>query len=158
MSAANKKAGRQLPEIRNSKARRDYVIGDRLEAGIVLRGTEVKSVRGAQAQISDAFCRVEKGEVYLHGATINEYSFGNINNHQTRRPRKLLLHQREILRLQRAIEAGGKALIPLRLYFKGGLIKVEIALCTGKKLYDKRENLKKKTELLEIDRMMKFHR
>ncbi|RKX35192.1 MAG: SsrA-binding protein [Verrucomicrobia bacterium] len=158
MSAANKKTGRQLPEIRNSKAGRDYDIGDRLEAGIVLTGTEVKSVRGAQAQISDAYCRVEKGEVFLHGAYINEYAFGNINNHRTRRPRKLLLHQREIARLQRAVEAGGKALIPLRIYFKGGLIKVEIALCTGKKLYDKREDLKKKTEMLEIDRMMKFHR
>jgi SsrA-binding protein len=158
MSAANKKSGRKLPEVRNSKAGRDYDIGDRLEAGIVLSGTEVKSIRGGQAQISDAYCRVEKGEVFLHGAYINEYAFGNINNHQTHRPRKLLLHQREIARLQRAIEAGGKALIPLRFYFKAGLIKVEIALCTGKKLYDKRETLKKKTELLEIDRMMKFHR
>jgi SsrA-binding protein len=158
MSATNKKPGRQLPEIRNSKVRRDYSIGDRFEAGIVLTGTEVKSVRIAQAQISDAHCRFEKGEIYLHGATINEYAFGNINNHPSRRPRKLLLHQLEIVRLQRATEAGGKALIPLRLYFKGGLIKVEIALCTGKKLYDKRENLKMKAELLEIDRMMKSRR
>ena len=158
MSAINNPTGRRLPEIRNSKAGRDYTIGDRFEAGIVLTGTEVKSVRGAQAQISDAFCRFKKGEIYLHGATINEYAFGNINNHPSRRPRKLLLHQREIARLQHATEAGGKALIPLRLYFKRGLIKVEIALCTGKKLYDKRENLKMKTELLEIDRMMKSRR
>ena len=158
MSAAQKKSGNRLPEIRNSKAGRDYLIGDRFEAGIVLTGTEVKSVRGGQAQISDAFCRIEKGQVLLYGAYISEYVFGNINNHAVRRPRRLLLHHREIARLQKAIEAGGKALVPLRIYFKGGLIKVELALCTGKKLYDKREALKKKTELLEIDRMMKFHR
>jgi len=158
MSAAKKKSGHHLPEIRNSKAGRDYEIGERLEAGLVLSGTEVKSVRAAQAQIADAYCRVEKGQLWLHGAYINEYAFGNINNHQTRRPRKLLLKRREIDRLQRAIEAGGKALVPLRIYFKGGLIKVEIALCTGKKLYDKRESLKRKTEELEIERMMKFRR
>ena len=157
MSAAQKKPGK-LPEIRNSKAGRDYVIGERFEAGIVLTGTEVKSVRGAQAQISDAFCKIERGQVLLYGAYISEYVFGNINNHAVRRPRRLLLHRREIGKLQKAVEAGGKALVPLRIYFKGGLIKIELALCTGKKLYDKRETLKKKTELLEIDRMMKFHR
>jgi SsrA-binding protein len=158
MCAAKKKSGNPLPEIRNAKAGRDYDIGERFEAGLVLSGTEVKSIRGAQAQISDAFCRIEKGEAYLMGAYINEYAFGNINNHQTRRRRKLLLKRREIDRLQRAMEAGGKALVPLRIYFKGGLIKVELALCTGKKLFDKRESLKRKTEMLEVDRMMKFRR
>lgn len=158
MSAAKKKSGTQLPEIRNAKAGRDYDIGERFEAGLVLSGTEVKSVRAAQAQIADAYCRIVKGEAYLMGAYINEYAFGNINNHQARQRRKLLLKRREIDRLQRAIEAGGKSLVPLRIYFKGGLIKVEIALCTGKKLYDKRENLKLKTEMLEMDRMMKSRR
>lgn len=159
MSARNKKkAANKSPkkvEIRNAKANFNYTIGERFEAGIVLLGTEVKSVRSGTMQINEAFCRVEKGELWLLNSYIAPYSHGNESNHADRRKRKLLLHAREISRLLGAVEAGGKSLIPLRVYFKGGLIKVEIALCLGKKLHDKRETMKRKVEMREAERAMR---
>jgi SsrA-binding protein len=153
MAAKSKVA---LPkEIRNSKAGRDYSIGERYEAGIVLTGTEVKSIRAGRAQISDSFCKVERGELYAVNLFIEEYAFGNINNHLPRRQRKLLMKSNQIRKLQREIEAAGLSLIPLRLYFKEGLVKIEIALCTGKKLYDKREDLRKDAVMREADRYLK---
>ena len=156
--AANKKDARRYTEIRNSKALRDYSVDEKFEAGIQLRGTEVKSIRAGKAQINDAFARVEKGEVWLHGAHIEQYAFGNIHNHDAKRIRKLLLHRRHIDKIQHALEAGGRALVPLRMYFKEALVKVEVALGTGKKLFDRRDDLKKKAELREVDQAMKQRR
>jgi SsrA-binding protein len=145
-------------EIRNAKARRDYFIEDKFEAGIALRGTEVKSVRNGRAQINDAFGRVDQGEVWLHNAHIDPYEYGTDNNHDARRLRKLLLHKHEIRKIAQALEAGGRALVPLRMYFKDALVKVEVALATGKKQFDKREDLKKRAQLRDADRTTRFRR
>jgi len=157
MSAKKKDADRYT-EIRNSKALRDYFVDARFEAGIQLRGTEVKSIRAGRAQINDAFGRVEKGEVWMYGAHIEQYAFGNIYNHDAKRVRKLLLHRHDIRKIQQALDSGGRALVPLRMYFKDALVKVEVALCTGKKLFDKRETLKKKVELRDAEKALKAYR
>ncbi len=157
--AAAKKDQVRFTEIRNSKALRDYTVDERFEAGIQLRGTEVKSIRAGKAQINDAFARVEKGEVWLYNAHIEQYAFGNINNHDAKRIRKLLLHRRHIDKIRVALETGGgRALVPLRMYFKEALVKVEVALCTGKKLHDRRDDLKKRVQLREVDQAMKARR
>ncbi|HUJ43248.1 MAG TPA: SsrA-binding protein SmpB [Opitutaceae bacterium] len=155
---AQSPASDRYTEIRNAKARRDYFIEEKFEAGIALRGTEVKSVRNGRAQISDAFGRTEQGEVWLQNAHIDPYEFGTDNNHEARRPRKLLLHKHEIRKIAQALEAGGRALIPLRLYFKDALVKVEVALATGKKQFDKREDLKKRAQLRDAARALRFRR
>jgi SsrA-binding protein len=145
-------------EIRNAKARRDFFIEDKFEAGIALRGTEVKSIRNGRAQISDAFARVDRGEVWLHNAHIDLYEFGTDNNHDVLRQRKLLLNRSEIRKIAQALAAGGRTLVPLRMYFKGALVKVEVALATGKKQYDKREDLKKRAEIRDHERTLRFRR
>jgi SsrA-binding protein len=155
---AQKKDAARYTEIRNSKALRDYFVDEKFEAGIQLRGTEVKSIRAGKAQINDAFGRVEKGELWLHGAHIEQYAFGNIHNHDAKRIRKLLLHRHQVRKIQQALDSGGRALVPLRMYFKEALVKVEVALCTGKKLFDKRETIKKKVELRDVERAMKSYR
>jgi len=155
---AKKQKDGRFKEIRNAKVFRDYFVEDKLETGIVLTGTEMKSIRSGRAQITDAFAKIEKGEVILRNMHIDEYAFGNIHNHQPKRPRKLLLHRKEIDRLNADVSQGGKALVPVRMYFKQGLVKVELAVCTGKKLYDKRETLKKKTQMQEIEREMRRRR
>ncbi|OHE72161.1 MAG: SsrA-binding protein [Verrucomicrobia bacterium GWC2_42_7] len=149
---SGKKNENRCKEIRNSKAFHEYVILEKLEAGLVLQGTEVKSIRNGKAQINDAFVRFERAQPVLFNAHIDEYTFGNINNHATKRARKLLLRKRQIQQLKTCIEAEGQTVIPLKFYFKEGLIKVELAICKGKKLYDKREDLKRKTILREADR------
>ena len=156
--AAQKKESTRYTEIRNSKALRDYFVDERFEAGIQLRGTEVKSIRAGKAQINDAFGRVERGELWLHNAQIEQYAFGNINNHDAKRTRKLLLHRHQIRKITQALESGGRALVPLRMYFKDALVKVEVALATGKKLFDKRETLKKKVQMRDLDKAMKAYR
>ena len=157
--AAQKKDAARFSEIRNSKALRDYTVDERFEAGIQLRGTEVKSIRAGKAQISDAFARVEKGEIWLHNAHIEQYAFGNINNHDAKRIRKLLLHRRHIDKIRVALETGGgRALVPLRMYFKEALVKVEVGLATGKKQFDRRDDLKKGVVQREIDQAMKQRR
>ena len=156
MAAQKKAEAPRYKEMRNAKASRDYVVGEKFEAGIALRGTEVKSIRAGQAQINDAFGRCEKGELWLYNVHIAEYTWGNQFNHEPRRKRKLLLHKHEVRKIAMALEAGGRALVPLRMYFKAALVKVEIALCTGKKLYDKRDDLKRKAELLEARKAHKF--
>jgi SsrA-binding protein len=156
--AAASKSAYTPPIIRNAKAGRDYHLGDRFEAGIVLTGTEVKSIRHGKAQLADAFGRIEKSEMYLYNLHISEYAFGNINNHMPKRPRKLLLKRREIDKIRLKIEAGGMALVPVRVYFKSALVKVELALGVGKKQHDKREDLKKRVELREADREMRHRR
>ena len=156
--SAQKKDPARYTEIRNSKALRDYFVEEKLEAGIALKGTEVKSIRAGKAQINDAFGRFEKGELWLHNAHIEEYAFGNIYNHNVRRTRKLLLHRHQIRKIGQALKIGGRALVPLRMYFKEALVKVEVALCSGKKLYDKRDDLKRKVEERDIDKAMKYRR
>lgn len=137
--------------VTNSKARRDYHIVETFEAGIVLRGTEVKSLRAGKGQIADAFARVDGGEVFLHNAHIDEYAQGNRQNHQPKAARKLLLHRSEISKLAAFAEVKGHALIPLSLYWKGGRVKVSLAVGRGKQEFDKREDLKRR----ESDRELK---
>jgi SsrA-binding protein len=157
--AAAKKDAKRFSEIRNSKALRDYSVDERFEAGIQLRGTEVKSIRAGRAQINDAFARVEKGELWLYNAHIEQYAFGNIYNHDAKRIRKLLLHRRHIEKIRVTLETGGgRAVVPLRMYFKEALVKVEVALCTGKKLFDRRDDLKKRVQLREVELAMKQRR
>lgn len=145
-------------EVKNRNIFHKYTVNDRFEAGLILQGTEVKAFREGKAQISEAFVRVDKGKAILYHAHIEEYSFGNRENHNPVRPRELLLHKREILKLQTAVQLGGAAIIPVRMYLKHGLVKVEIALCKGKKLFDKREDIKRKTQEREIDRAIKARR
>lgn len=157
MAAAKKNAPR-FTEIRNNKASREFTIEQRFEAGLVLQGTEVKSIRAGRAQINDAFGRVKRGELWLFNAHIDEYAFGSYLNHETRRDRKLLLHKSELRKIIRAIEVEGRTLIPLRIYFKEALVKVEIGLAIGKKLYDKRDDLRKKAVMREVNRELKVNR
>lgn len=157
MSAKKKQDKPGFREIRNAKASHKYIIGQKFEAGIKLTGTEVKSIRLGKAQIAEAFVRVEQGNAILYHAHIEEYAFGNRQNHNPTRPRRLLLHKKEIEKLQSAVEKGGDTIVPLKLYLKHGLVKIEIALCKGKQLYDKREDLKRKTALREADRALKAH-
>ena len=158
MSAKKKKADDRYKEIRNAKANHNYFVGERFEAGIELLGTEVKAIGMGNAQLGESFCRIDKGQVWLFNSHIGHYEFGNFANHEPRRKRKLLLHRREINKLIGAIDAGGKTLVPLRIYMKHGLIKAEIALCTGKKLHDKRETLKRKVAMREAERDMRSRR
>jgi SsrA-binding protein len=143
--------------VTNSKARRDYHILETFEAGIVLRGTEVKALRAGKGQISDAFARVEDNQVFLHNAHIDEYSHGNEQNHQPKSVRKLLLHKTEIRKLFGLASVKGNALIPLSLYWKNGKVKVALGVGKGKAEYDKREDLKKRESDRELKRAtMKF--
>jgi SsrA-binding protein len=139
---------------RNRRATHDYEIHERLECGIALVGTEVKSLREGKAVLEDSFARLESGEVWLHGVEIPEYPFGNRMNHKPKRARKLLLHRREIAKFAVKAEERGFTLVPLRMYFKGGLAKVEIAVAKGKQTHDKRESLKKADARREIDRAL----
>jgi len=141
----------------NPKARRDYHILDTFEAGIVLHGTEVKALRAGKAQISDAFARVEKNEVYLYNAHIDEYTQANRFNHKPKAPRKLLLHKNEIRKLFEAASIKGNSLIPLSFYWKNNKVKVQIGIGKGKEMNDKREDLKRRDDEREMKRVtMKF--
>jgi SsrA-binding protein len=135
----------------NPKARRDYEILETFEAGIVLKGTEVKALRAGRGQISDAFARVEKEEVYLHNAHIDEYTFGNLQNHLPKAPRKLLLHRSEIRKLFAIAAVKGNSLVPLSFYWKNRRVKVLLGVGKGKVEFDKREDLKRR----EADREAK---
>ena len=145
--------GRTL--VLNRQARFNYEILEKVEAGISLVGTEVKSIREGKANIKEAYADIRGGEAWLIGAHINPYSHGNITNHDPLRERKLLLNAREIDRLQGKIMEKGLTLIPLRLYLKGRLVKLELGVGRGKKLVDKREDLKKKDQEREIQRAIK---
>ncbi len=137
--------------LKNSKARRDFQILETFEAGIVLHGTEVKALRAGKGQISDACDRVDNNEVWLHNAHIDEYSHGNLQNHQPKAPRKLLLHKGEIRKLLGFAAVKGHALVPLSFYWKNGKVKVALAVGKGKAQFDKREDLKRQ----EADRELK---
>ena len=131
-------------EILNRKASHDYFIKDRYEAGIELKGTEIKSIRKGSANISDAYARIKNNEVFLTNMYIAKYEEGNRFNHDERRERKLLLHKKEIIKINHEIITNRYTLIPLKLYFKKNKVKIELGVCQGKKLYDKREALKQK--------------
>jgi SsrA-binding protein len=136
----------------NRKARHDYAIEDVFEAGIVLVGTEVKSLREGRASLVDAYGRVKNGEIWLEGLHIPEYTQGTWTNHEPRRTRKLLMHRKEIDRLIRETKDSGQTLVPLSMYFKDGKAKVEIALARGKRSYDKRQTLATRDAAREIAR------
>ncbi|OMI33745.1 SsrA-binding protein SmpB [Streptomyces sparsogenes] len=146
-----KETGRKLIA-QNKKARHDYHILDTYEAGLVLTGTEVKSLRQGRASLVDGFAQLDGGEAWLHNVHIPEYSQGTWTNHAARRKRKLLLHRAEIDKLTGKIQETGHTLVPLALYFKDGRAKVEVALAKGKKEYDKRQTLREKQDRREADR------
>jgi SsrA-binding protein len=142
-----------MPEIvTNPKARRDYHILETFEAGIALKGTEVKALRAGKAQIADAFARVENDQAWLYNAHIDEYSFGNLQNHQPKAPRRLLLHKSEIRKLFGLAAVKGNALVPLSMYWKNGKVKVAIGVGKGKVQFDKREDIKKRESDRELKR------
>jgi len=141
--------------ITNRKALRNYTILEKIEAGIALRGTEVKSLRLSKGNLGDSFARVENMEVFLYNFHISPYECGNIHNHEPLRPRKLLLHKQQIKRLWGQTSVKGLSLIPLSVYFKSGKVKVELGLAKGKKLYDKREDIKRREAYAEAERAMK---
>jgi SsrA-binding protein len=139
----------------NRQAYHDYFVDETFEAGIVLTGTEIKSIRAGKVNLRGSYARVKDGEVWLEGAHIAEYEQGTYMNHEPTRPRKLLLHRREIGRLVGRVQAKGETLIPLKLYFSGNRAKVEIGLARGKKLYDKREAIKERDTKRELARITK---
>lgn len=143
---------------RNRRARHDYEIQDVLEAGLVLTGTEVKSLRAGRASLTDGFAEVTDHEAWLHNVHIPEYTLGTWTNHEPRRTRKLLLHRKQIDRLAVATAERGLTLVPLSLYFKDGKAKVELALARGKRTYDKRHDLARRDAAREIDRALRRRR
>jgi SsrA-binding protein len=136
----------------NRKARHDYSVEETFEAGIVLQGTEIKSIRAGRVNLKDSFARVQNGELFLHNMHISPYEQGNRYNHEPLRTRKLLLHKKEINKLLGATKEQGYSIVPLKLYLKDGFAKILIGLAKGKKNYDKREDLKKKTAKREIEK------
>ena len=140
---------------KNSKAYHDYFIEDKYEAGIELAGTEVKSIRQGHVNLKDSFCIVKDGQMHVHGMHISPYEKGNIFNKDPLRVRKLLLHKSEIMKLNGKVTQKGYTLVPLQVYFKGSLVKVEIGLARGKKLYDKRADLAKKDQRRELEKDFK---
>lgn len=139
----------------NRKARHDYHIDEEFEAGMVLRGTEVKSLRQGRAILKDSYGRIKNGEVFIHQMHISPYPFAYYDNHDPLRPRKLLLHKREIKRLYGKVNEKGLTLIPLKMYFKNGKAKISIALARGKRKYDKRESIRRRDEQREMERTRK---
>lgn len=139
----------------NKKIYHDYFVLEKYEAGIALKGTEIKSLRMGKCSIAESICRIDKGEVYIFGMNISPYEKGNIFNVDSTRTRKLLLHKKQILKIQQELMLSGNSLLPVRVYLKEGLAKVEIALCKGKKKYDKREDIKKKDIKRNLDRKFK---
>lgn len=139
----------------NKKAYHDYFVDEKYEAGIALFGTEVKSVRSGAVNLKDSYCSIKNGELFVIGMHISPYEKGNIFNREPRRERKLLMHKREIMKLGGLMTQKGFTLVPLSLYFSGKNVKVELGLCRGKKLYDKRDALAEKQATREIDRRMK---
>ncbi len=139
----------------NKKAFHDYFVEDTLEAGIELCGTEVKSLRAGRVNLKDAYCQIKGGEIRVYGMHISPYEKGNIFNKDPLRPRRLLMHKREILRLFGKVGQQGYSVIPLKLYFSGKWVKAEVGLCKGKKLYDKREAEAKKTARRDAERAEK---
>ncbi|MDY2905620.1 MAG: SsrA-binding protein SmpB [Eubacteriales bacterium] len=153
---AEKKQSRIIAQ--NKKAYHDFFVEETYEAGIELSGTEVKSLRRGNANLKDSFCRIEDGEIFAYGIHISPYEQGNIFNKDPLRVKKLLMHRREINKLFGLVSQKGYTLVPLSLYFSSSRVKVQLALCTGKKLYDKRESDAKRSAARDIDRAMKGDR
>ncbi len=141
----------------NKKAFHDYFVEEQYETGIVLSGTEVKSIRLGKVNLKDCYCSIEKGEIFVNGMHISPYEKGNIFNKDPLRKRKLLMHKREISRLFGYVKQDGYSLIPLSMYFKGSKVKINLGLCKGKKLYDKRDAIAKRDANREIDRHLKAY-
>ena len=152
--AEKKSDGRKIIA-NNKKAYHDYFVDETMEAGIQLFGTEVKSLRAGGVNLKDSYCTIEDGELYATGMHISPYEKGNIYNRDPMRDKKLLMHKREILRLLGKVGQEGVTLVPLSMYFKGSRVKVELGICRGKKLYDKREDLAKKQANRDIERYTK---
>ena len=140
---------------KNPTARHNYTITETLEAGIVLTGTEIKSIRNGKINIKDTYINIKSGEAYVYGMNISPYEHGNIFNKDPLRDRKLLLHKRQILKLQEMVKVKGLSLVPISVYFKNSKVKVEIGIGKGKKLYDKREEIAKKDAQMKISRALK---
>lgn len=158
-------AGKAKPETantkvicRNRRASHEYELSERVEAGLVLTGTEVKSLRSGKAMLEDAYARVDAGELWLVGCEIPEYALGTHNNHKPKRSRKLLLHRREMIKLGEKTTQKGFTLVPLQLYFKDGKVKVELAVARGKQMHDKRQDMKKADAKRDIARAMSRRR
>jgi SsrA-binding protein len=160
MSAAKKKDDDDSIQVicRNKRAYHDYQISDTLECGIVLKGTEVKSLRDGSTSLEDAYARIDGGEVWLIGSDIPEYAMGNKLNHKPKRPRKLLLHRREIAKFAGKASQRGFTLVPLRMYFKNGRAKVELGVARGKQMHDKRQDQKAAEAQRDIRRAMNQRR
>ena len=139
----------------NKKARHDYFIEETYEAGIELFGTEVKSIRQGRVNLKDSWCSIDKGEIFVNGMHISPYEQGNIFNRDPMRVRKLLMHKKEITRLYGIVKQTGYSLIPISLYFKDSRVKVQVGLCKGKKLYDKREDMAKRAAKRDMERAIK---
>ena len=140
----------------NRKARQLYSVLETLECGIGLRGTEVKSMKAARFSFSDAYGRIENGELWLLNLTISPYDFGNRNNHEPERKRKLLVHKQEIKKLKRQVEEKGLTLVPLKFYLKRGIVKLQLGVCRGKRLYDRRQEIKKRDLKREAEREVRY--
>jgi len=140
---------------KNKKAYHDYFVIESMEAGIELCGTEVKSIRAGKINLKDSWCSIQKGELFVNAMHISPYEQGNIFNRDPVRIRRLLMHKREIMRLFGHVKQDGYSIIPLSLYFKGSRVKVQVGLCKGKKLYDKREDMARKTAKRDVERVMK---
>lgn len=154
--AKDKKTRRNV-EIVNRKATHEYYFVQRYDAGIMLEGTEVKSIREGNANLNDAYCAFQDGELFVRNLFVSEYKFGTYNNHEARRPRKLLLRKTELNKLERRVSEKGFTIVPYRIFFSDrGLIKLEIALAQGKKAFDKRETLKARDNKRELDQLRKI--
>lgn len=155
MTKKSAKKGHTPPKIQNRKARHDYKIEETFEAGVALKGTEVKSIRDGKASLNEAFAYMLNGELWLKNMYVKPYKFGTYNNHDERRDRKLLLKRSEIREIDKYINQKGYTLVPLKLYFKRGYAKILVGLGRGKKSYDKREDIKEKDMRRELDRKIK---
>lgn len=142
----------------NRKAFHEYFVLDRYEAGIELFGTEVKSIRGGNVNLKESYCTIKDGEIFVRSMHVSPYEQGNIYNRDPMRPKKLLMHKREILKLNAKVMQDGLTLVPLSIYFKDSKLKLELGLCKGKKLHDKRDSAAEKTAKRDIDRIMKSRR
>lgn len=155
MSTKEERLAAQRDVVVNRKARHDYLIEDTVEAGLVLKGSEVKSLRDGKAQLKDSYARITRGELWLVNAHISDYAAASYLGHEPTAARKLLLHRREIDRLTGKVKEKGLTLVPLRIYFKHGRAKVELGLGRGKKMHDKRESIKERDTKREVDRAMR---
>ena len=154
-SSQSAKSGKKILAV-NRKARYNYAVEDSLECGIELRGTEVKSMKERSFSFSDAYAKIEGGELWLVGLHVTPYKFGNIYNHEPDRTRKLLVHRQEIKRLSRKVNERGLTLVPLSFYLKKGIVKLELGICRGKRMVDKRQDIKRRDQKRDAERALRY--